>query len=206
MVITAPFVVFKERMMDKKEARRRQLAKIDAAVRTGQQDCDEKDILTHLYQSPEWQVAQTVGVTISSGMELATRPIIEHAVAAGKRVAVPRCLPHRQMAFWDCQQPGITWQQSPFGGIWEPHTSQPALAKAAIDLIVVPGLAFSPQHDRLGFGGGYYDRYLRDYPGTTVALMDTARQVGVAEWPVEPTDVRIKLLIGVNGIDRNVAE
>ena len=71
---------------------------------------------------------------------------------------------------------------------------------------MVPGLAFSPQHDRLGFGGGYYDRYLQDYQGVTVALMDTARQVAVADWPVEPTDVRIKLLIGVNGIDRNVAE
>ena len=192
--------------MDKKEARNRQLAAIAAAVQAGQQDCDEKSILTHLYQSPEWQAAQTIGVTISSGTELATRPIIQHALAAGKRVAVPRCLPHRQMAFWDCLQPAITWQQSPFGRIWEPHTSQPALAKEAIDLIVVPGLAFSPQHDRLGFGGGYYDRYLQDYQGVTVALMDTARQVAVADWPVEPTDVRIKFLIGVNGIDRNVAE
>lgn len=206
MVITAPFVALKEKMMDKKEVRRRQLATITAAVRTGQQQCDEQSILTHLYQSPEWQAAQTIGVTISSGTELATKPIIQHALAAGKRVAVPRCLPHRQMAFWDCQHPDITWQQSPFGGIWEPHTSQPALAKEAIDLIVVPGLAFSPQHDRLGFGGGYYDRYLQDYWGVTVALMNTARQVAVADWPVEPTDVRVKLLIGVNGIDRNVAE
>lgn len=206
MVITAPFVALKEKMMDKKEVRRRQLATITAAVRTGQQQCDEQSILTHLYQSPEWQAAQTIGVTISSGTELATKPIIQHALAAGKRVAVPRCLPHRQMAFWDCQHPDITWQQSPFGGIWEPHTSQPALAKEAIDLIVVPGLAFSPQHDRLGFGGGYYDRYLQDYHGVMVALVDTARQVSRADWPVEPTDVRIKLLIGVNGIDRNVAE
>ena len=100
MVITAPFVVFKEKTMDKKEARDRQLAAIAAAVQAGQQDCDEKSILTHLYQSPEWQAAETVGVTISSGTELATRPIIQHALAAGKRVAVPRCLPHRQMAFW----------------------------------------------------------------------------------------------------------
>ncbi|MFK5704985.1 5-formyltetrahydrofolate cyclo-ligase [Ligilactobacillus sp. LYQ112] len=192
--------------MDKKTARRRQLEQISIAVRTGQQDCDEKGILAHLYQSPEWQSAQTVGVTISSGTELATQPIIEHALAEGKRVAVPRCLPHRRMAFWDCQQPEITWQQSPFGGIWEPHTTQPALAKEAIDLIVVPGLAFSLQHDRLGFGGGYYDRYLQDYPGVTVALMDTVRQVVQADWPVDPTDVRLKLLIGVNGIDRNVAE
>lgn len=192
--------------MDKEGARRRQLAKIDAAVRAGQQDCDEKSILTHLYQSPEWQAAQTIGMTVSSGTELATRPIIEHALAAGKRVVLPRCLPHRQMAFWDCQQPEITWRQSPFGGIWEPHTAQPALVKEAIDLIVVPGLAFSLQHDRLGFGGGYYDRYLQDYPGVTVALMDTARQVTEADWPVEPTDVRLNLLIGVNGIDRSMAE
>jgi 5-formyltetrahydrofolate cyclo-ligase len=71
---------------------------------------------------------------------------------------------------------------------------------AAIDLVLVPGLAFDPQGRRLGFGGGYYDRFLGRVHATKVGL--TYGCLLLAEVPEELHDVRVDLVVTEAGACR----
>lgn len=145
-----------------------------------------------LFATPQWQAAQTVATTLSGPLELPTQPIIDRAQAEGKVVAVPQTLPKRQMAFRPLTAK-TTLITTKFG-LQEPQDGV-ILAPQALDLIVVPGLRFAPNGERLGFGGGYYDRYLPRTTGYKVALALPAQQVGQPTWPVESFDVLLDAVI-----------
>ncbi|MBC8931851.1 5-formyltetrahydrofolate cyclo-ligase, partial [Escherichia coli] len=55
-------------------------------------------------------------------------------------------------------------------GILEPNELAETVDKKVIDLLIVPGVAFNKDHYRIGFGGGFYDRFLTDFQGHTVSL------------------------------------
>ena len=70
-----------------------------------------------------------------------------------------------------------------------------------LDLVIVPGLAFAlDSHVRLGFGGGYYDRFLAKYNPKTVSLVSSPMQFASSEWPVEKTDIPIQTIVTTNKI------
>ena len=62
--------------------------------------------------------------------------------------------------------------------------------KEEIDLIVVPGLLFSSRGFRIGFGGGFYDRYLADYQGETCSLVFSEQLYD--DWEVEDFDIPVQ--------------
>ncbi|MHA8262889.1 5-formyltetrahydrofolate cyclo-ligase [Lactobacillaceae bacterium Melli_B3] len=80
-------------------------------------------------------------------------------------------------------------------GIMEP-TNGEVINKAGIDLIIVPGLAFATDtHDRLGFGGGFYDRYLADFSGDTISLALPIQVYAIPNWTVNEYDIKVKTII-----------
>lgn len=82
----------------------------------------------------------------------------------------------------------------------EPATALPAVSPAEIDAILVPGLAFSKRGDRLGRGGGFYDRYLALMPDSAFRLGLCFSSQIVAEIPMQPHDQRVHAVITEDGL------
>ena len=68
--------------------------------------------------------------------------------------------------------------------------------KNDLDLIIVPGLAYGlDKNSRLGFGGGYYDRFLKKYPTQTLSLANSVQAFDQTKWKIEAHDIPIENLI-----------
>ncbi|KRN01715.1 5-formyltetrahydrofolate cyclo-ligase [Levilactobacillus senmaizukei DSM 21775 = NBRC 103853] len=150
------------------------------------------DLYQQLWDTQAWKSAVTIATTISGGFELPTKPIIDRAHAEGKTVAVPETLPKRQMAFHVLDD--RTHLERTKFGLLEP-TDGRVIAPEEFDLILVPGLMFAATRERLGFGGGYYDRYLPKTTATKVALAMPAQQAAQPLWPVESFDVLLDAVL-----------
>ena len=119
---------------------------------------DSESLCRRLLSLPEMQRAQTVFCYVSCGGEVETHRLIEQLLAAGKRVAVPRCGRNGAM---DAVCIGALDELQPAAmGILEPLPETPAIAFSEIDFAVVPAVACGKDGSRLGQGGGYYDRFL----------------------------------------------
>lgn len=150
-------------------------------------------IAQQLYEDEYWKLASTIAITISKRPEVDTWQMIRKAWGQGKRVVVPKCVPKsRTMDFHVLTQ--FSQLESVYYGLLEPIVSETTKVKPdEIDLVIVPGLAFSKTGYRLGFGGGYYDRFLANYQGNTVSLA-FENQI-VAGIPIEDHDIPVSKII-----------
>lgn len=97
---------------------------------------------------------------IPFGSEVNIWPFIEWCIGRGIDIAVPRTIPaSRRMVFHLIRGLQDTSPVDPYG-IREPHEDLPAADPERITKIIMPGAAFDEMGNRLGYGGGYYDRYL----------------------------------------------
>ncbi|PLR76955.1 5-formyltetrahydrofolate cyclo-ligase [Bacillus sp. V3-13] len=150
-------------------------------------------IATKLFQDRSWLEAKTIGVTISNFPEVDTYQIIRKAWELGKRVVVPKCVPaQKQLIFRTLES--FAHLESVFFGLYEPveELTTPVDGET-IDLLIVPGLAFGRSGFRIGFGGGYYDRFLAGYHGETISL--AFREQMFEELPVEEHDLPVAKII-----------
>jgi 5-formyltetrahydrofolate cyclo-ligase len=129
-----------------------------------------KQITSQLYQDEDWKQSNIIGITISKFPEVDTYQIIRKAWELGKTVAVPKCYPkEKRMSFRIISD--FSQLESVFYGLLEPIEEKTKLINHEdIDLLIVPGLGYTKEGYRIGFGGGYYDRYLKDYSGKTISL------------------------------------
>ncbi len=121
-----------------------------------------RDVIQRIAALPEWEAAAVVSAFVGVGSEVETVPLIERALAAGKRVAVP-WVSGRELRLFDLRDLRDL-APAPFG-LLEPARELRAdpsrlIEAAAVDLFVVPGLAFDRAGGRLGHGRGYYDGLL----------------------------------------------
>ncbi|MGV2938228.1 5-formyltetrahydrofolate cyclo-ligase [Mesobacillus sp. LC4] len=160
----------------------------DLSYRVGQQ----------LFQTEEWIEASTIAITVSKAPEVDTFQIIRKGWEQGKRMVVPKCEPKtRQLNFRELKR--FSELESVYYGLLEPIVSETeSINPDEIDLVVVPGLAFSNEGYRLGFGGGYYDRFLANYQGNTVSLA-FVNQI-VPEVPVESHDIPVRKIVSSEGV------
>ena len=119
-------------------------------------------------QLSAFQEAQTLATYLSMGHEFSTASLIQAALQGGKRVCVPRTYPQGRMEFVE-YDPEIL-EKTRFG-LLEPNEQGKVVDKSEIDLIHVPGVVFQSEGYRIGYGAGYYDRYLADYSGKTVSTI-----------------------------------
>jgi 5-formyltetrahydrofolate cyclo-ligase len=126
-------------------------------------------IANFVLASAEYAAATTVCSYLAFGQEAPTAPIVCAALADGKRVALPRTLfAQHQLALQEIH--GFAGLLPGRYGILAPPLEAPVISPTAIDLFLVPGLAFDAQGNRLGFGAGLYDSVLCHSGGYRMAL------------------------------------
>ncbi len=122
--------------------------------------------------------------------EVNTLPVLEEAWRQGKKTAVPKVISETEMEFYEITSladlsPGKF-------GILEPVTEKRAETKKA--LILMPGAAFDRSCARIGYGGGYYDRYLKKHPQMHTAALAFDLQL-VEEITAESHDIKPEYLV-----------
>lgn len=150
-------------------------------------------IQENLMTLPQFQQATVIGITISAFPEVETRKLIEYMWQLGKRVAVPRCKPKtHEMDFYIFTS--FDELETVYMALLEPiPTRTTAVCADDIDLMIVPGIVFDRQGYRIGYGGGYYDRYLPTFHGATVALCFSSQIV--AKVPKDSYDYPIDRIV-----------
>ncbi len=183
--------------MNKKKIRIEQLEtlhNLDYLVR------EQKEYLVSrkLFQMSEWNKADTIGITVSKQPEIHTWEMIKRAWEEGKTVCVPKCIPKtKELHFYVLTS--FTQLEKVYYDLYEPNPDKVSfIDKKKLDLILVPGLGFTKEGFRLGFGGGYYDRYLENFPGCTIALAFSEHLL--KELPVEPFDVPVNKIVTEDGV------
>lgn len=125
-----------------------------------------KKCRNRLYQLEEYKHAELLFLYVDFNKEMQTKAIITDALKAGKRIAVPK-VEKKEMNFYEINS--LDHLSPSNFGILEPiDTITPVYGSA---LMIMPGIAFDTCRNRIGYGGGFYDRYLEEHPyNKTIAI------------------------------------
>lgn len=150
-------------------------------------------IARKLLNNELFKACSDVFLYFSSGTEVSTTEIFKSARDLGKRVAYPKCIDaDGNMEFYYVDS--IEDLHEGMYGIFEPYFNAERKATPSADsLVVVPGLAFDKCGYRLGYGKGYYDRYLSEYSCTALGI--AFEECVCCELPYGIYDIKIDCLI-----------
>lgn len=153
----------------KKELRQK-YRKIRQDMSKSEKSYYDSQILERILSSPIYKNAKTLLCFVSSDIEVDTKRLIERALCDGKTVAVPYCLDFfGSMDFYVIKSLLDLKAQS--YGILEPDIEKaPKLTDYKDSICILPGFAFDREGFRIGFGKGYYDRFLKRYTGIKVGV------------------------------------
>ena len=149
----------------KAELRKQVLQGMKAIPQTQKVAMDQA-LTERLLQHPFYQEAKVIATYLSFPHEFQTQELIEQALKDSKKVLIPKTYPKGCMDFvvYNPQQ----LVKTSFG-LLESQGDLEVVDASQIDLIHVPGLAFTTKGYRIGYGGGYYDRYLEHFSGHTLS-------------------------------------
>lgn len=152
--------------MDKKELRRsireRKRAMTEDEIVSRSRKLGEQFLASQAYRE-----AKTIYGYLPYNQEVRTVPMLEQALRDGKAVAVPKCYGD-EMKF--IVMTDLSRVEKGYAGIPEPIADEP-VANDETALVLMPGMAFDPQGHRIGYGGGFYDKFLSREPNhPTLAL------------------------------------
>lgn len=183
--------------VDKERIRKQMLATLNTISQEEYAQYSRK-IKERIIATDEFKKAEIIGITISRYPEVDTRLIIEAAWSLGKQIAVPKCdRKTREMDFRLLTS--FDHLETVYMDLLEPVLAKTAsVLQEQIDLQIVPGVVFSAEGYRTGFGGGYYDRYLAAYNGRTLSLAFEC-QTG-QDIPIENHDLPIEKIITENNV------
>jgi 5-formyltetrahydrofolate cyclo-ligase len=188
--------------MTKHQLRQELLARREAISPENRREYSQK--ITHILTSlPQFTVASTIHCYLSFGTEVETDIIRTIAFANGKKVAVPIVEKHSSMLFHRY----ISVNQEFIRGVWNipvpaGNESTPIstadLNLTEHDIIIVPLVGFDRTKHRLGYGKGFYDRFLRAQQALTIGIGFSVQEE-VSGIPFEPHDEVLSMIITENG-------
>lgn len=154
-------------------------------------------IAGHLLEHPRVRSASALLLYLTFRSEVPTEPLIVALAEAGKRLAVPHMTSGERALVAAEYAPGDALETGPYG------VSQPVLLRplpaSSLDLVLAPGAVFDRSGSRMGYGKGYYDRYLSD-PELRGWVLGLAYEFQVLDHlPAEPHDRPMDALVTEEG-------
>jgi 5-formyltetrahydrofolate cyclo-ligase len=181
---------------NKSEIRKRVLAQRDALPVDERRALSER-ITGRLLGLDAYRAARCVMAYMSFGGEFDTSRLVADVLASGRRLALPRVDgAARAIRIHEVRD----LQQDLVAGVWgirEPQSGRcPEIPASQVELVLVPGVAFTPSCERLGYGGGYYDGFIRGLGAPRPALVAAAFSLQVLpDLPVSDRDRRVDLVV-----------
>lgn len=175
--------------MDKKTLRR-EIGRMKRAM-TPQEIEERSQKLGELFlHCPQYREAETIYGYLPYNQEVRTVPMLQRALEDGKKVAVPKVYGDEMRFIYlddlDRVAPG-------YAGIPEPVADEP-VAEDPHALVLMPGLAFDCQGHRMGYGGGFYDRFLAEEPEHPTVALCYAFQM-LTDLPTEEFDIPVDCVL-----------
>lgn len=145
---------------------------------------------TLFFQSELYQNAKTIYGYLPYNQEVRTTPMLEQALRDGKRVAVPKVYGDEMKFIYLTD---LSKVEKGYAGIPEPIENEP-VADDPTALVLMPGLAFDKEGHRIGYGGGFYDKFLAQEPNhPTLALCYEFQMV--SQLPTEEFDIPVDVVL-----------
>jgi 5,10-methenyltetrahydrofolate synthetase len=178
--------------LDKVSFRKKQIDLVSDFMKSDKAQKEINNLYFQLFNDLDFQNAPSVGITMSTNDEIPTFPIINQCFEMGKEVYIPKTFSDYSMSFVKYTQ-DTELIESAFG-VREPKDYENNVMNPP-DLLIVPGLAYSQDKNRLGFGSGTFDRYLAKFPTKTISLALTSQYYSEPLWPVYVLDKQIDKII-----------
>jgi 5-formyltetrahydrofolate cyclo-ligase len=144
--------------LSKKEIRNGIIKNRDMLDQVAKMDMDN-EIFDKFVKSDFYKKAKVIFAFVSFGSEVDTKKIIEYSIKDNKIICVPR-VKSMEEGFDIYRIRSLEDLEPGFYGILEPKASCERIDYESIDFILMPGVAFDRAGGRIGYGGGFYDRYL----------------------------------------------
>ena len=175
--------------MDKQTLRR--MIREQKRAMTAEQIIAASDRLGEKFAASElYRQAKTIYGYLPYNQEVRTVPMLQRALDDGKRVAVPKCYgDDMRFIYLD----DLSQVESGYCGIPEPIADGP-VAEDPTALVLMPGLAFTERGERMGYGGGFYDRFLAAEPNHPTLALCYAFQM-VEYIPTEEFDIPVDCVL-----------
>lgn len=173
----------------RKKAIRKQVFAARKAHTDQQIDDWSRKIAETVTALPEYSNSRRILAYADYNHEVMTKYIIEAAWNDGKEVAVPKVV-GQDMVFYKLTD--FAQLEKGYFGIPEPARGEIVQWEEA--LMIMPGVAFDRQNHRVGYGGGFYDRFLEKHPYITRVAVAFEFQM-MSEVPVEPTDISPEIIV-----------
>ena len=183
---------------EQKRALRQKIRTMERILPQTYRDSSAAAICRQVMSLPEYETAHTVFAYVGTYREIDTLPLLQDVLNRGKTLCLPRCGAEHAMAL--CRVETLEQLAPGAYGILEPVDSCGLLTAADVDLVVTPCVSCDRQGNRLGQGGGYYDRFFDRYHGAAALLC--RERLMAEEVPMEAHDKRFDLIVTEAGVHR----
>lgn len=170
---------------------RRQVIKCTESLTTEYIEQADKKIYEKVINLKEYKEAKTIFSFVGVNREIDTLSIINNALESGKRVGVPRCISKGIMEVYEISR--LTSLEEGKYGLLEPKEDCPQIKSEEIDFAIIPCVSCDKEGYRLGYGGGYYDRYLENAAFTTAVIC--REKILCEHIPHDEHDIKVDMVI-----------
>ena len=183
----------------KKDIRREVLARRDSLSKTERSE-KSRAIINALVTLPQFECSETIYCYVDYRSEVETHDFIMCCFSKKKKVAVPKICGDDMRFFYINSLEELEYG---YRGILEPKTSHPAHAEHA--LVIMPGAVFDQSRNRIGYGKGFYDKFLYRHPDyATIALAFSCQIIPVI--PSKEHDIKPDIIITEECIYESITE